>query len=285
MVAHSPLAEVSVRQGRYIIMHVLQNAGEPAPVQKHPLKHVNAPKVMVAIAEDTQNNNRRVILKRWACTEAPLNRRARDFAHYERATETIARLRHPLIPRVLDRFAEGKYYYMVLEYINGESLAERLQKLLRPLPERDVVGYMNNLLNILIALEQQRPPLRHFDISPDNIIIAGERGRERAYLTGFQVPVPSNITRKLQTSPYLPAKDAPFDQRTCMYMLAASMHQILTNCAPQPYPADTPPLPVRTLNPAVSPALEAILNRALQEDREMRYQSYEEMQRDIKRLL
>ncbi|HLI09237.1 MAG TPA: protein kinase [Ktedonobacteraceae bacterium] len=285
MVPHSPLAEVSVRQGRYIIKHVLQKGREAPPVQQQTLKRINAPKVTVAIAEDTQHNNRRVILKRWECTEAPLSRRARDFAHYERATEALARLNHPLIPHVLDRFAEGKYYYMALEYIKGESLEERLQKLLRPLAEHDITGYMNNLLNVFIALEQQRPPLRHFDISPANIIIGGERGRERAYLTGFQVPPPSNVTRKLPTSPYLPARDAPYDQRTCIYMLAASMHQALTNYVPEPYPASTPPLPVHVLNPAVSPTLEAILNRALQEDREMRYQTFEEMQRDLRRLL
>ncbi len=285
MVSHSPLAEVSVRQGRYIIKHVLQKGREPASEQKHMLKRINTAKVTVAIAEDTQNNNRQVILKRWECTEAPLSRRARDFAHYERATASLAQMNHPLIPRVLDRFAEGKYYYIVLEYIKGESLEERLQKLLRPLPERDVAGYMNNLLNILIALEQQRPLLRHFDISPTNIIIGGERGHERAYLTGFQVPLPSNVTRKLPTSPYLPARDAPYDRRTCIYMLAASMQQALTNYAPEPYPASAPPLPVRLLNLAVSPALEAILNRALQEERAMRYQSFEEMQQDIRRLL
>jgi len=285
MVQHSPLAEVAVQQGRYIIKQVLQKAGEPSVAERRTLQRVGGSKVTVAIAEDSRDNNRRVILKRWECTESPLQRRARDFAHYERATEALAHLHHPLIPRVLDRFAEGKYYYMVFEYINGESLEERLQKLLRPLPERDVVGYMNNLLNILIALEQQRPPLRHFDISPANIIIAGARGRERAYLTGFQIPLPSNVTRKLVTSPYLPPRDAPYDRRTCIYMLAASMHQALTACAPEPYPASAPPLPVHLLNPSVSLALEAILNRALQEAPDMRYQSFEEMQRDIRRLL
>lgn len=99
------------------------------------------------------------------------------------------------------------------------------------------------------------------------------------------MPPPSNVTRKLPTSPYLPPGDVPYDQRTCIYMLAATMHQALTNYAPEPYPASAPPLPVHMFNPAVSPALEAILNRALQEDRERRYQSFEEMQRDIKRLL
>ncbi len=149
---------------------------------------------------------------------------------------------------------------------------------------------MNNMLNILSALDQQRPPLRHFDISPANMIIENTRGR--AILTGFQIPTPppekqnamSNhrTTRKIATSPYVPVKDTPYDHRTCIYMLAASMHHALTNVAPPHYPSFPA---ARTLNPLISPELEAILSRALQEDRELRYQSYAEMQRDVKKLL
>ena len=78
--------------------------------------------------------------------------RAKDVAYYEQATGQLASVRHPLLPVILDRFADN-YYYMVQEYIDGESLDERLQKLLQPLPERDVLSYMNTLLNVLIAAQ------------------------------------------------------------------------------------------------------------------------------------
>ncbi len=276
MVAHSPLSGVSARQGRYLIKHVL--------------KHTQETKVMTAIAIDTQANDQKIVLKRWECTDVPLARRAKELVYYEKATEPLLRLHHPLIPAVLDRFVEGKHYYLVLRYIDGESLEELLQKLLRPLSEREVLGYMNNMLNILIALEQQRPPLRHFDISPANIIIENTRGR--AILTGFQIPAPApekqnavsnhRTTRKIDISSYLPVKDTPYDHRTCIYMLAASMHHVLTNVVPPHYPAFPA---ARTLNPLISEELEAILSRALQEDREKRYQSYVEMQKDVKKLL
>jgi serine/threonine protein kinase len=178
---------------------------------------------------------------------------------------------------------------MVLAYIDGESLEERLQKLLRPLPEREVIGYMNNVLNILIALERQQPPIYHYDISLANILIENTRGR--AMLTGFQLPPPSSLdiqgsihrtTRKLAISPYLPVKDKPYDRRTCIYMLAACIHHALTNYAPPHYPIYPA---IRMLNPAISPELEAILTRALMEDRNARYGSYEEMKRDVQSLL
>ncbi|HEV7234910.1 MAG TPA: protein kinase [Ktedonobacteraceae bacterium] len=277
IVSHSPLAGVSIRQGRYVIRQVIKSTVET--------------QVTVAVAIDTQANDQRVVLKRWECTDLPLARRAKELVYYEHATEAIARLKHPLIPRVLDRFVEGQYYYVVLSYADGESLAERLQKLLRPLAESEVLNYMNTLLNTLMVLEQQKPPLRHYDLSPNNIII--ERTRGRAMLTGFQIPPPPatearngsskhHTTRKLAISPYLPVQDKPYDQRTCIYSLAASMHFALTNHAPPHYPAFPP---VRLLNPTVSTALEAILSRALMEDNMARYQSYTEMQKDIRKLL
>ena len=65
-------------------------------------------------------------------------------------------------------------------------------------------------------------------------------------------------------------------------MLAASMHHALTNNPPPHYP-NYPP--VRVLNPDVSPELERILSLALMEEVSARYQTYTEIQRDLKKLL
>jgi serine/threonine protein kinase len=277
MVAHSPLVGVNIRQGRYTIKHVLKQSEES--------------RVMTAIANDEQQKGQKVVLKRWECADIPLAQRAKDVAYYERATEPLARFHHPFVPKVLDRFAEGSHYYMVQAYVDGESIEERLLKFLRPLREHDVISYLNTLLNVLIALEQQRPPLRHYDISPANIIIDQ---RNRPMLTGFRIaPPPGTLraaraagrirtTRKLVVSPYLPIQDKPFDQRTCIYALAATMHHALTAAAPPHYPTYPP---VRLLNPNISAALEMILSRALVEDSRGRYQSYEAMKKDIQRLL
>src|SRR5260370_16274420 len=128
MGGRSPLSGVSARQGRYVIKHVLKHAAET--------------KVMTAIAIDTKVNEQRVILKRWECTDFPVARRAKELVYYEQSTERFAHLRHPLIPRVLDRFAEGKHYYAVLEYINGDNLEDRSLKLLHPLPQPDIFAYI-----------------------------------------------------------------------------------------------------------------------------------------------
>ncbi len=277
-ITNSPLIGTSVHQGRYTLTQVL--------------KHSEDSHTMSAIAIDTLHNERRVMLKRWECSAGPVTQRASDIAYYERATAPLARLRHPLVPAVLDRFAEGRYYYIVYAYIDGESIEERLARTQQPLPEPQILNYMNKLLNILLALESQRPPLRHYDISPENILI--ERQRGRIFLTGFQVPPPPTprtpqptrqhrrTTRKLVISPYLPIQDKPFDARTCIYALAATMYHALTAIAPPHYPTYPP---VRLLNPAISLTLETILNHALAEDSRARYQSYPALQQDIQHLL
>lgn len=80
---NSELKEVSIRQGRYIIQHVLKKADIiPSPkAHYHTGPKPEDSKVMVAIACDTKNGDKQVILKRWACAEAPLDRRARDILH------------------------------------------------------------------------------------------------------------------------------------------------------------------------------------------------------------
>jgi serine/threonine protein kinase len=274
---YHPLVGVTMYQGRYTLQRVLKQNDNTG--------------TMVAQANDERNPQQPVVIKRWECRRMPLAQRASDIAYYERATEPLARLRHPLLPRILDRFAEGQYYYAVMTYIDGETLEERLQRILRPIPEREGIHSLNALLNILIALERLQPPLRHYDISPANILIEYQRGR--VFLTGLQVPPPplppgalilqgGRTTRKLAISPYQPIQDRPYDQRTCIYALAATMHHALTNTAPPHYPAYPP---VRLLNPAVSPDLEYILSRALLEDPAGRYQNYTAMQKEVQRLL
>lgn len=278
---HSPLVGISVHQGRYTIQRILKQSDET--------------QITIAIASDAQTNNQPVVLKRWECTDIPLTQRAKDIAHYDRATEQLARLQHPLVPRLLARFAEGQHYYAVFSYVDGESLRERLARTLRPVPEKEAVSYMNAILNILIALEQRQLPIRHFDLSPANILI--ERQRGRVMLTGFQVQPPpqpprqmhsrtagksKRTTLKLAISPYQPIQDTSFDQRTCIYTLAASIHHILTNVAPPHYPKYPP---VRILNPAISSELEAILSRALAEDPLTRTQHYHTLKQELQKLL
>jgi len=184
---HSILAGLSVHHGQYIIKRVLKNTLET--------------KTLVALAQDTHAGGQLVVLKRWPCID-PL----KDGQHYETVSAPLLQLRHPLVPRVLDHFIEDRNYYHIQTYIDGESLEERLQRLLAPLSEISVIIWMHTILNILLALEQQMPPASyHFcSLTPANIIL--DMTRERAFLTGFQLPYRPTIklNLKMAFSPYVP---------------------------------------------------------------------------------
>ena len=82
-----------------------------------------------------------------------------ESEHFVQFYENDAFLLDSLSGFIDTGLAEGGACIVLATKAHRESLEERLQKLLRPLPEHEVLGYMNTLLNILIALEQQQPPL------------------------------------------------------------------------------------------------------------------------------
>jgi serine/threonine protein kinase/CHASE2 domain-containing sensor protein len=90
---------------------------------------------------------------------------------FKREAETLEKLgKHEQIPRLLAYFEENSVFYLVQEYIQGNSLANELSlgNLLGRLPERRVVGILQELLKILEFVHHQG--VIHRDIKPGNII-------------------------------------------------------------------------------------------------------------------
>src|SRR2546429_7655488 len=59
---------------------------------------------------------------------------------------------------------------MVQEYVEGENLEERMDRVNQPMKEREALGYASEVLDILDYLSQETPPIVHRDIKPANII-------------------------------------------------------------------------------------------------------------------
>src|SRR5205085_12068812 len=70
--------------------------------------------------------------------------------------------------------AQGAHYFMVQEYVGGESLKDRIDRLNQPLEEREVLIYASQVLDTLNDLARQTPPVVHGDIKPANIIIGSK---------------------------------------------------------------------------------------------------------------
>ena len=264
-----------LQNARYIVEKILGLGGMGAAV----------------LARDTRVSNKRVVIKELVSENTDPVQHEADVRNFEREVETLAHLDHPLIPTVTDSFQEGTRYYMVQEYVAGENLEDRLDRLKGPLPEHDVLLYASQVLTILDYLAQQQPPIVHRDIKPANIIISSKDNL--AHLVDFGIARASetkNARRKqtsaLGTPGYAPPEQyqGNADVRSDIYALAATMHHLLTNRDPSDYPAFNYPS-VRSLNPGLSPEIDRVLTRALTLDITMRYQNATAMKHDIDEIL
>ncbi|HZO74667.1 MAG TPA: ABC transporter substrate-binding protein [Ktedonobacteraceae bacterium] len=262
---------VRLQHGRYIVEKILGQGGMGTAV----------------LARDANVSNKTVVIKELISDNTDPAKRQEDVRNFQREVETLAQLDHPLIPAVTDSFQEGTRYYMVQEYVPGENLEDRMERVKKPMPEREALAYASQVLDILDYLGQQRPPIVHRDIKPANIIVSSKD--KRAHLVDFGIAradAAKNVKRKqtsaLGTPGYAPPEQyqGNADARSDLYALAATLHHLLTNRDPRDYPPFTYP-PARTLNPQLSPDIEQVLNRALMIDVSKRYQNAAAMKHDI----
>ena len=214
---------------------------------------------------------------------------ARD--QFRREAQVLATLRHPGLPRVIDHFQERGHAYLVMDFVEGESLAERLVRLKgRPLPEHLVVGWAEQLLE---ALEYcHRHNVIHRDIKPHNVIVTPDG---RAVLVDFGLvklydpshPGTATVVRGMGTPEYTPPEqyDAPgaghTDARSDIYALGATLYHLVTGGAPpavtqrmaNPHSFRRP----RPLNTSLSSQIESVILKALDIPQDRRFQTAAEM--------
>jgi len=261
--------------GRYVVKQVLGEGGMGAAL----------------LATDKRLDNKLVVIKELISDNTDPEKFKEDERNFKQEVVTLAHLDHPLIPNVMDNFEEGSRYFMVQEYVEGENLEDRMDRLNQPMKEREVLLIASEVLDILDYLSQQTPPIVHRDIKPANIIISSKD--KRAHLVDFGIAradVARNVRRKqtsaLGTPGYAPPEQyqGNADPRSDLYALGATMHHLLTNRDPRNYPPFTY-VPVRTLNAQLSPEVERVVARAVNNDVTQRYQSAAAMKRDVDDIL
>lgn len=264
-----------LQNGRYTITKMLGEGGMGAAL----------------LASDLRLDGKPVVIKELLSNNPDATQTQEDVRNFEREMKTLAHIDHPLVPNVTDHFEEGTRYFMVQEYVEGENLEERMDRVNQPMKEREALEYASEILDILDYLEQQKPPIVHRDIKPANIIIGNKD--KRAHLVDFGIARADenrNARRKqtsaLGTPGYAPPEQyqGNADARSDLYALAATLHHLLTNRDPRNYPPFSYP-PVRGLNPPLSTDIERVLNKALNNDVSKRYQNAAEMKREIDGIL
>ena len=206
---------------------------------------------------------------------------------FRREASSAASLQHPNIVQVFDRGEWDGTYYIAMELLHGRNLKEivRDHGALEPALAVDLV------IQILKAARfAHRRGIVHRDIKPHNVIVDDE-GRAKVTDFGIARAGASDMTETgsiMGTAQYLSPEQAqghPVDARSDLYSIGIVLYELLTGAPP--FDAESPvtialkqvseePVPPMQVNPAVPPALDAAVMRALRKHPDERFQDADE---------
>jgi hypothetical protein len=191
-------------------------------------------------------------------------------------------LDHPMLPKLVAAFSEGDEHYVVVPFFAGKTLKELVVQS-GPLHPISACRWTSALVDLLIYLHGQDPPILHRDIKPDNLLITAA-GSLIALDLGIARPrAPGVPVTAIGTPGYAAPEQYQglADERTDLYGLGATLHHMLTGYdADRERPFCHPP--IRQLNPRVGPAMEALVAQLLCLVPDQRPSSAEEVRDDLK---
>lgn len=189
----------------------------------------------------------------------------------------LRKLEHPSIVRVTDVLQDQQAVYVVMDYIEGETLQERVMRE-GPQPQELVLEWAKQVADALGYLHAQCDddgvPLVHRDLKPENIMV---RPDNSVRVIDFGIAHISGFGTKGYAAPeqYEDKKGVVVDGRADIYALGKTMHFLLTGQDPQ---ADGYEYhPIRYWNPTLHEGLENIIERCVQSSPDERFQTCGEL--------
>jgi serine/threonine protein kinase len=197
-------------------------------------------------------------------------------ARFETEARLLSELSHPGIPRIYSYFSEAGRHYIVMEYIEGETLERAVTHIdhlgrmvaARPLPAEGVIRHAVRVCRVLEYLADRPTPVIHHDVKPANLIVDGTSSEVRLVDFGTaqarlqwatQTRFDPGGATLFGTEGYAPPEQyqGRSEPRSDVYALAATVYHLLTDDDPGEHPFHFPEM--RTLPGPVAAALERAL--------------------------
>jgi serine/threonine protein kinase len=200
---------------------------------------------------------------------------------FEREANILASLSHPSVPKIYDYFTIENQSYLIMEYIEGQTLDSIITKSAAPLPEAQISTWAIELCNVLDYLHNHKPqPIIFRDMKPANIMITPDG---HIVLVDFGIAKVFQAEQKgtmVGTEGYSPPEQYRGEATPAVdvYALGATLHHALTKKDPR---IETPftfsERPITQINPSVSYEMETVVNTALQYNAADRYKDISSM--------
>jgi serine/threonine protein kinase len=223
----------------------------------------------IYLAEDLRLDGRLCALKEVEYDrKTPQNLLKEAREQFRKEATVLARLDHPNLPKVSDFFSIGQKDFLIMDYIPGKDLRTMMQESRQRkqfLDEKEVLNWAFQIMDALIFLHKQSPPLVHRDIKPSNLKITPDGLIKLVDFGLVKALAPEEVTVTViqgrGTAMYTPLEQygddsRHTDARSDIYSLGATIYHLLTNQSPadarQQFLDPDSLIPPRKINPSLS---------------------------------